>query len=81
MILQWPDTLGIKALARDWGEAIKGGDSAQIDVATTALETGLFKLAEVEHLQGQGAGEHYPEASIIATELLYNARIFSPGYG
>ena len=71
LILEWPDTLGIKALAREWGQAIQGGNLAQIDAATIALETGLFKLADVEHLQGQGAGEHYPDSFTVSTELLY----------
>ena len=78
LLLQWPDTLGIKALARSWGEAIKSGDVVQIDSSTSALESGLFKLAEVEHLQGQGAGEHYPEPNVIGTELFYErSRIFT----
>ena len=81
-LLEWPDTLGLKALARSWGEAIRGGDLAQIESATIAFEEGLFKLAEVEHLQGQGAGEHYPEADQYFRRAYFMKNLmFSLGYG
>jgi ABC-type transport system involved in cytochrome c biogenesis permease subunit len=75
-IAGWPDPLGLRELSAAWGQAVLGnGDLA---ATTTDLEAGLFRLADIEHLQGQGAGEHYPSADKIAIEQFYEAsRIFT----
>ncbi|TVR46902.1 MAG: hypothetical protein EA402_02115 [Planctomycetota bacterium] len=73
LLESWPDDFSLLAHATAWGEALRYQKADEIEVATRALESALYQLAEIEHLQGHGAGEHYPEPNVIKTELFYEA--------